>query len=273
VKKGKGLSRLVFLLVALLVITVWFQQMVLERTLSGQMRKALAVSGDSSQGLAVGSMIKLLQTGATVSVKEMRSTLERVKMEREDSYLIWTFKGLEGVSSTAMGTDRQHHFVNAFLEGYRPFWVDHPWMPLYAIAMRLKYQPDAQQYAGLQDVWQTSRQAFVNTRGDCEDHAILLADWLIGCGIEAKVVVGKIPTGGHAWVVAFMDGEEFLLEATSKRKRRQWSHYPLASLASGYTPTIMFDRESFWMYTGPPGLRSYSGDHWEKRSRFYRGSG
>ena len=272
-KFGKGLSRLAFLLVALLVITAWIQQMVLERSLSSQMRKALTVSGDSSQSLASGSAIKLLGTDDTVSVKEMRSTLKRANVEREDSYLIWTFRKIEGASATAMGTDRQHHFVNAFLEGYRPFWVDHPWMPLYAIAMRLKYQPDTQQYAGLRDVWQTSRQAFFNTRGDCEDHAILLADWLIGCGIEARVIVGTIPTGGHAWVVVFMEGQEFLLEATSKRKRRQWSHYPLASLTSGYTPTIMFDRDSFWMYTGPPGFNSYSGDHWEKRSRFYTGRG
>jgi len=270
---GKGLSGLAFLLVALLVITVWFQQMVLERSLSIQMRKALNVSGPRSQDLTNGSMIKLLQTGDTVSEKEMRSLLDKAGIERKDSYLLWSFRGLNGASATAMGTDRQHHFVNSFLEGYRPFWVDHPWKPLYAIAMRLKYQPDSLQFAGLEDVWQTSRQAFFNTRGDCEDHAILLADWLIGCGVEARVVVGRTARGGHAWVVAFMEGQQFLLEATSKQKRRHWRHYPLASLASDYIPTIMFNRDSFWMYTGPPRPGSYTSDHWEKRSRYYPGSG
>ena len=273
-KTGRGLSRLILLLFGLLMVTAWFQQAVLERSLSRQMTKALAVSGEDEVRVpASDSMVKLLQTGEMVSTKEMRSVLKRVKTERMDSFMVWTFKGIEGVSATAMGTDRQHHFVNAFLEGYRPFPVDHPWMPLYAIAMRLQYQLDAKQYAGLEDVWQTSRQAFVNTRGDCEDHAILLADWLIGSGFEARVVVGRIPTGGHAWVVAFMDGQEFLLEATSKRKRRQWRHYPLASLASDYIPTLMFDRESFWVNTGPPEPGSYNGDRWEKRSRFYPGNG
>lgn len=268
-KKEWGISRLVLLLFGLIVMTAWLQQITLERSLSRQIRTALEENNDTVSDPTSDSMIKLVRTGDIVSAKEMRSLLDRARQGRKDSFILWTFRGLEGASASAMGTDRQHHFVNSFLEGYRPFFVNHPWMPLYAIAMRLKYQPDNQQYPGLEDIWQTSRQSFLNTRGDCEDHAILLADWLIGCGFEARVVVGRTTRGGHAWVVTFIDGQEFLLEATSKRKRRHWKHYPLASLVEGYEPTIMFDRDFFWMNTAEPGSRSYSGDHWEKKSRFY----
>ena len=273
VTSGKGLLRLLSVLLVLLMVAAWIQQEILELSLSRQMREALASASSAPVDPASGSGIRLLPTGEFVSAKEMQSLLEGSRQGRKDSFILWTFRGMEAASATAMGTDRRHHFVNAFLEGYTPFQVDHPWMPLYAIAMRLKYQADSKQYHGLEDIWQTSRQAFINTRGDCEDHAVLLADWLIGSGFEARVVVGRTNRGGHAWVVVFMDGQELLLEATSKRKRRHWRHYPLASLAGGYDPTLMFDREFFWINSGPSWLRSYSGSRWEKRSRFYRGEG
>ena len=58
--------------------------------------------------------------------------------------------------------------------------------PLYTLAQRKRYQLDAKQYAGRSEVWQTSRQAFFYPRGDCEDHAIALADWLIEMGEDAR---------------------------------------------------------------------------------------
>ena len=67
-----------------------------------------------------------------------------------------------------------------------------------------------------------------------------------------------------------MDGRTFLLEATSKKKRRSWSHYPLATLVNGYYPLFMFDRESFWFNNGSERTRDYTGPGWDKRSRFTR---
>jgi len=50
--------------------------------------------------------------------------------------------------------------VNAYLVGYAPFDLEDPWVPLYAMALRLKYQLDRKRYAGIPDVWQTSKEAF-----------------------------------------------------------------------------------------------------------------
>ena len=69
----------------------------------------------------------------------------------------------------------------------------------------------------MREIWQNSRQAYLHTRGDCEDHAIILADWLIALGHDARVVLGNHRGGGHAWVVLFQDGREMILEATSKK--------------------------------------------------------
>ena len=115
-----------------------------------------------------------------------------------------------------------------------------------------------------------SKQAFFNTRGDCEDHALVLADWLIEMGLDARVVLGSYKTEGHAWVVVLMESGVFLLEATSKQKRKNWRHYPLARFEHNYHPKAMFNRKYFWLNTGSMYTTSYQGNQWVKKSRFYR---
>lgn len=181
---------------------------------------------------------------------------------------IWNWGGVSQVTASALGLDRKHHFANSYLVGYQPFEAKQIWVPLYTLAMRKRYEYDHLQYGGLQEVWQNSRQAYYYTRGDCEDHAIVLADWLIEMGVDARVVMGTHKKEGHAWVVFVLKGKTYLMEATSKRKVRSTGAIPAASVMVNYHPRYQFNRDSFWVNTGSHLTTNYTGPHWELKSRF-----
>ena len=176
------------------------------------------------------------------------------------------------VNMSAPSITGDHRLVNSYLEGYYPYSVDNPMIPLFVLAQRKQYQLDADQYKGREEVWQTSREAFSFSRGDCEDHALILADWLIAMGEDARVVLGDYKGGGHAWVVLFKDGKEFLLEATRKAGVGRNRPYPLASLHSDYHPQLMFNRSEFWENKGSRYTTRYSGNSWRLQSRYHRDS-
>lgn len=182
----------------------------------------------------------------------------------------WGSKDKTATIASSLGLDDKHHFVNSYLIGYMPFYTEKNWVPLYILASRKKYQYDHLQYTGLTDIWQNSEQAFRQTRGDCEDHAIALADWLISLGVDARVALGKYKDEGHAWVVVFEEGKEYLLEATSKQKQTRWSQYRLAATQTDYRPRHLFNRDHFWVNTGSEYTVSYSGENWKQTSTFYR---
>ena len=166
---------------------------------------------------------------------------------------------------TALGTDFKHHVANAYLIGFSPFETGKLWVPMQTLASRLKYKTDKNQFKGMVDVWQTSKQAYYWLRGDCEDHAVLLADWLIEMGYDARVVLGKHKNIGHAWVVLFYDQKTYIIEATNKKTRRT---YPLANKLPNYKPAFMFNRNFFWKNTGTELTTIYDDKKWKKVSRF-----
>lgn len=172
------------------------------------------------------------------------------------------------ITISAMATDNRHYIVHGYLVGYAPFAADSIWEPWYTLASRKSYELDETLYRGRAEVWQTSRQAYQNTKGDCEDHAIALADWLIELGEDARVVLGQHGTTGHAWVVLFRDGNEYLLEATQKRLSRSYTRFPLARLQAKYRPKYMFNRDTFWVNEGTEFTTDYSSQHWKLRSRY-----
>lgn len=179
---------------------------------------------------------------------------------------IYSYSGESPYTLSAQGTDKSHYLVNSYLEGYQPFEVENVMMPLYVLSKRKKYALDATQYQGRQEVWQSSRQAFLYPRGDCEDHAIALADWLIEMGEDARVVLGEVDSGGHAWVVLFKNGKEYLLEATQKSGLSKSTPYPIAALFTNYRPKFMFNRSSFWVNTGTEFTTDYSSSNWVYKS-------
>ena len=184
----------------------------------------------------------------------------------------WNSKNNRCITASAPGTDRRHHFVNSYLIGYEPFKTDIPWMPLYVISTRISCAPDYIPGMESVDIWETSKEAFLNACGDCEDHAVLLADWLINMGMDARVVLGVWRRGGHAWVVVFKDKNVYLLESTDKNSKNSWRYYPLAAASVDYHPICMFNRDYFWLNEGSILTTNYNSQRWARASQFFKGS-
>lgn len=185
---------------------------------------------------------------------------------------LWHMRHPEGLLTkrlfavTALARDLRQHPVNSFLVGIRPFETDNPWLVAQTVAFRMRYSLDKHLFdGGYDEVWQTSRQAYRLLRGDCEDHAILLSDWLEDLGYEARVVVGHAGGGGHAWVICRKDGRAYLLDATDKRDRRI---FPYAEQLNDYHPMWMFDRDRLWSYVGSNARPTYDDSSWVGAAAF-----
>jgi hypothetical protein len=87
-------------------------------------------------------------------------------------------------------------------------------------------------------------------------------------GADARVVIGDQRGGGHAWVVVFGKSEIYQLEATAKRKIKNWKQVPLARMATEYHGQAMFNRDSFWICTGQVPTTDYRSPAWQMVSRF-----
>ena len=207
----------------------------------------------------------------TTGVRALDERLRRVLLQFEPASSGYTIRNRSGdlprfVAEPAV--DGTLHAPQAFLLGQVPYRVEQAWMPLYAISERMRYQLDTQQFQGREEVWLTTLQAWSHARGDCEDHAIPLADWLIEMGWDARVVLGTHRREGHAWVIVFNEGREYLLEATDKTKVKNWSAYPLAKLLPDYHPELMFNRKLLWVNTGSSLTVNYTGQQWRPTLRF-----
>lgn len=218
-----------------------------------------------------------LQAGEMISVNDasrfhsgsLVQAIERIPGYQMAPNFIWQDRSGAAFAFAARGVDKNYHFANSFMTGFVPFVTEKVWVPLATLAQRKSYQLDHLRYGRKwTDVWQNSEQAYLNTHGDCEDHAIILADWLVGLGYDARVVLGELPEGGHAWVLLRYEGAEYVLEATSKRRPRSIMDFKLARYASEYRPRFMFNRDTFWENTGTSFTTRYSGSNWRIQSRF-----
>ncbi|QBY06040.1 transglutaminase domain-containing protein [Thalassotalea sp. HSM 43] len=254
------------------VAVVYLQSIAPAKTADTKLLQHAQLAGDS---IDPNLRLNRRQRGEVVMLadnRRMKDSYVNYQLDRyyanEKSYIYYWRDSLKNfATATAQGVDYKHYFVNSYLVGIHPFNVENKWLPLYVLSKRKAYQLDDEQY-GVADMWQNSAQAYQLPRGDCEDHAIALADWLISEGIDARVVVGKYKDGGHAWVVANQNEQMYILEATDKRAGKSWNHYPLASLSQHYYPQYMFNREYFWENTSTPMTKDYLGEHWKKRSKY-----
>ncbi|UTA47679.1 transglutaminase-like cysteine peptidase [Simiduia sp. 21SJ11W-1] len=219
---------------------------------------------DTHQGPRPGR-IELVMNGALFDESQLHTILGRDNSR--SAFFSYKLHGVEFATASAMGLDLRHHFVNAYLEGYSPFVASNVFVPLSVLARRKTYMLDKLNHGG-EEVWQTSRQAYLYTRGDCEDHAIALADWLIDMGEDARVALGTYDGGGHAWVVLIKDGQEYILEATQKSGLAGLKRYPLAAMQPKYQPQFQFNRTSFWYNVGSPATTRYRSQAWLEKSRF-----
>ena len=198
----------------------------------------------------------------------VRTSLIRTRLGKKagKGYYTWRRRN-QVVGTIGMGLDRQLHFSNAFFIGFSPFPVANPWLAHLALSRQVKYSYDKDQF-GANDLWLTSAEVFQLRRGDCEDQSMLLADWLISMGYDARVVSGRRDRGGHAWVVLFEEDKVYLLEAVQKRPRRT---PPLAQLATNFHPRYMFNNEFIWHNTGGELNLDYNSVKWMKTARFIPG--
>jgi hypothetical protein len=144
------------------------------------------------------------------------------------------------------------HFVNEFLDRPPPPGPFPPDEPKLAVLMHLwcaqmsrcRYVPDR---GDENDVWQTAEETLALRQGDCEDGAILLADWLLSSGFQVRIAIGEYDgqEGAHAWVVARIAGEDYLLEPTEYPFNLQRPPY-LSEVSSRYVPELLFDREAIF---------------------------
>lgn len=237
---------------------------------SQQLMRMLQQSADQMPAALLqhnrAGVLTMQTTGETISEMDIAAALLENKDDQARPFMWQDQHGRPAVIS-AQGIDTEHHFANSYLVGAHPFRIDNPALPLHFLAKRKVYQYDQQQYQR-GDVWQNSAQAWVHLRGDCEDHAMILADWLLAEGFDARVVLGSYRGEGHAWVVAFLQGQVYLLEATDKQAGKSWQHVPLAALASDYHAEFMFNRDKFWVRKAQAPQPDYQSAQWLETAQF-----
>ncbi len=261
----------VVIFIGLLIAPHIYQQFKFKRELKNRIDNSQTrLERNKNYNVDQTGYVKGVGFNCLLTEKIIHDKLKKSSLKRQSYFSAWKWRNKVEVTASAQGLDKLHHFVNSYLVGFQPFDTDKLWVPLYTLAIKKKYQYDHLQYSGLADVWQNSLQAFYYSRGDCEDHSIALADWLISLGKDARVVLGDCNGNGHAWVVLLHDRKEYILEATNKRRIQSLKHYPLSGLAKGYHPTFQFNRTDFWVNTGSKFTTKYTGKQWVLRSHFIK---
>ena len=163
----------------------------------------------------------------------------------------------------------RYRYANEFLTGYQPpavypegqTRVEQLFAIWSAVHKSCVYTRDPAHEKQRTDRWQTALETQTLGQGDCEDSSILLADWLIARGFEARVALGKYgDIGGHAWCVVRLDGMEYLLESTVEGNP-DFNSPPLVSrIGSRYVPEVLFDR--WHIYTRNSNRQTWNGDYW-----------
>ena len=242
------------------------QRIALER--AEKVEKELHFLKQSQQTIQSGQITSHLNKESFHS-KDLDQAISYIEGNDKASNFIWQDMAGTAFAYAAKGVDKNYYFANSYLIGFQPYKTDKVWQPLVTLALKKTYQFDHEQYGQKwQDIWQNSHQAYLYSHGDCEDHAILLADWLIEMGYDARVALGRVPSGGHAWVILFHDGKEYLLEATDKRRPRSLGDFKLAKYAPEYQPEFQFNRTKFWTNTGSKLTTLYSGSNWVEASSY-----
>ena len=123
-----------------------------------------------------------------------------------------------------------------------------------------RYAKDFQRISGQRDAWQFSDETDRYRSGDCEDTSILLADWLLSRGFEARVALGRTKSlEGHAWCVVRHGGQEYILE-TTKAKPDINKPPTIERVGDHYLPDFLFDRDGIYFQE----RTDWNGRYWSK---------
>jgi predicted transglutaminase-like cysteine proteinase len=171
----------------------------------------------------------------------------------------------------AADTRGKFRYANEFLTGYRPpalFPEDgnrlHEMYTIWSAVVRhCKYTKDNTRQNEERDIWQTALETQSLGQGDCEDSSIMLVDWLLARGFQARVVLGHYgDMGGHAWVVVRLDGTDYLLESTEGPPNLEQPPY-VSDVGARYVPDTLFDRDAIYVRAKP--RDRFNGDYWSAK--------
>jgi len=126
---------------------------------------------------------------------------------------------------------------------------------------RCRYVEDNSPGDAPADFWQTPGQTLRRGAGDCEDSALLLTDWLLTRGISARMAMGELDDGGHAWCIARVNGTDYLLESTNRDPDME--NLPAVNPGDGYDPTTLMDRDALYVRAQP--AKPFDGDYWSPK--------
>ncbi|XP_064382985.1 coiled-coil and C2 domain-containing protein 2A-like [Halichondria panicea] len=119
--------------------------------------------------------------------------------------------------ATALDVGGRHVFVTRFVKAQNPPVEimppqDAPWTvaameQLAHYVSLIPFLSDTLTFSGECDIWNTSDQFLHMLAGDEEEHALLLCNYLLHCGLEAWVVMGHaIPEGSTSYVLTCHPG-------------------------------------------------------------------
>ncbi len=131
------------------------------------------------------------------------------------------------------------------------------------VAQHCRYSKDFTGMVGQKDSWQVPADTYSLRNGDCEDTALLLADWLISRGFNARVVIGLAHgKGEHAWCVTELNGKQYLLETTLETIPDILPETQQSSVH--YRPLYAFNRHSIYFLKEPVDIVSdyFSPQRW-----------
>lgn len=168
-------------------------------------------------------------------------------------------------TATAMATDNKRYIANEFLQGYSPYKVTNVWQIM--DKMRdFEFRADGALSKKNKDIWLTGKEFFTHRIGDCEDYAILLADWMIKNNWDARIILGTLNNIGHAWVLLRVNKKDYILDGTKKSLFSQYRQFPLAKHKPEYKHEYMFNRNEFWSYEKKKNNSKYSKINWIHKS-------
>lgn len=232
--------------------------------------KALATSitsGTETPYEPARGTLESAHTGSRWSLKQIQQVF--AGSEKGHAYTFTESNHL--VSDIGFGRDGSFYPVASFLVREKFPDISNVWMPHLFTSRAITYRTDSDNFQ-YPDVWQLPAELIRHRSGDCEDFAILVVDWLLEKGFDARVVTGYMDSvnanNGHAWAVVFNPeiNDFVVIEATSKRFLKA---YPLAKLQRDLIPQTMWNRESFWENTGFPDNFDYNSPLWRKDSAFH----
>ncbi len=146
------------------------------------------------------------------------------------------------------GSDTKLHFIQSYFLGIKPEGLKTMQDASRFVRDRVQYVTDKAQF-GRKDIWLTSVETLRRGKGDCEDHAVLLADILISLGYDARIAVGQWDNGRHAWVlIPDETGRLQLIEATEKEDK-MITEDPI-DWRLRYIPERMFNNRYTWVLNG-----------------------